>query len=102
MANPPPSFMRQFVFTLFIAGESPRSERAIANLRRIAHDRLGGDYELTIVDVQKEPARAEEERILTTPTLVKRAPEPSRRVTGDLTNAEQVLVALSLLPNEDY
>jgi circadian clock protein KaiB len=94
-------FMRQLRFTLFIAGDTPRSQRAIANLRRIVHDRLGGDYELIIVDVQKEPERAEEERILTTPTLVKQAPEPRRRVTGDLTDAEQVLVALSLLPNEE-
>lgn len=93
--------MKHFQFTLFIAGESPRSQRAIANLKRIAQDRLGGDYELTVVDVQKEPERAEEERILTTPTLVKRAPGPRRRVTGDLTNAEQVLIALSLLPEED-
>ena len=96
-----PVKMKQFQFTLFIAGESPRSQRAIANLKRIAQDRLGGDYELTVVDVQQEPERAEEERILTTPTLVKRAPEPRRRVTGDLTNAEQVLIALALLPDED-
>jgi len=92
--------MRRFQFTLFVAGESPRSQRAIANLRRIAQERLGGDYELIVVDVQQEPERAEEERILTTPTLVKRAPEPRRRVTGDLTDAEQVLIALSLLDDE--
>jgi len=96
-----PNQMKQFQFTLFIAGETPRSQRAIANLRRIARERLGGDYELTVVDVQQQPERAEEERILTTPTLVKRAPEPRRRVTGDLTNAEQVLIALSLLPEQD-
>ncbi|HKW45810.1 MAG TPA: circadian clock KaiB family protein [Gemmatimonadaceae bacterium] len=93
--------MHQFQFTLFIAGESPRSQRAIANLRRIAQERLGGDYELTVIDVQQQPERAEEERILTTPTLIKRAPEPRRRVTGDLTNAEQVLIALSLIADED-
>jgi circadian clock protein KaiB len=93
--------MRQYQFTLFIAGESPRSQRAIANLKRIAQERLGGDYELIVVDVQQEPERAEEERILTTPTLVKRTPEPRRRVTGDLTNAEQVLIALSLLDDEE-
>jgi circadian clock protein KaiB len=96
-----PAEMRQFQFTMFIAGESARSQRAIANFRRIAQERLGGDYELTVVDVQQEPERAEQERILTTPTLVKRAPEPRRRVTGDLTNAEQVLIALSLLPDEE-
>ena len=93
--------VKQFQFTLFIAGETPRSQRAIANLKRIALERLGGDYELTVVDVQQEPERAVEERILTTPTLVKRAPEPRRRVTGDLTHAEQVLIALSLLPEQD-
>lgn len=92
--------IRQFQFTLFIAGESVRSQRAIANFKRIAQERLGGDYELLVVDVQQDPERAEQERILTTPTLVKRAPEPRRRVTGDLTNAEQVLIALSLLPDE--
>lgn len=94
--------MHQFQFTLYIAGKSIRSQRAIANLRRIAQEQLGGDYELLVVDVQQEPERAEEERILTTPTLVKRAPEPRRRVTGDLTNAEQVLIALALLDNEDH
>ena len=93
--------MRQYQFTLFIAGQSPRSQRAIANLKRIGQERLGGDYELTVVDVQREPERAEEERILTTPTLVKLAPEPRRRVIGDLTNSEQVLIALSLLSDED-
>ena len=94
--------MHQFQFTLYIAGKSIRSQRAIANLRRIAQEQLGGDYELLVVDVQQEPERAEEERILTTPTLVKRAPEPRRRVTGDLTNAEQVLIALALLDHEDH
>ena len=93
--------MRQFQFTLFIAGDSSRSQRAILNLRRLAEERLGGDYELTVIDVQQQPERAEEERILTTPTLVKQAPGTKRRVTGDLTNAEQVLMALSLIANED-
>lgn len=93
--------MSRYHFTLFIAGESPRSARAIANLRRLAEQHLAGSYELTVVDVQQQPERAEEERILTTPTLVKQAPAPKRRVTGDLTDADQVLVALSLLANED-
>jgi circadian clock protein KaiB len=89
-------------FTLFVAGDTFRSQRAISNLRRLGDERLGGRYELSIVDVQRDPDSAERERILTTPTLIKRSPVPSRRVTGDLTDFEQVLVALSLLPGEEF
>ena len=88
--------MGQFQFTLYVAGDSPRSQQAAANLRRLGDERLGGDYVLQIIDVMSEPERAERERILTTPTLVKEAPGPARRVTGDLSNPEMVLVALAL------
>jgi len=83
-------------FVLYVAGDTYRSQRAIANLRRLGEERLAGRYELTIVDVRIDPASAERDRILTTPTLVKLSPLPSRRVTGDLTDFEQVVVALSL------
>lgn len=89
--------MPQYQFTLYIAGDSPRSQQAAANLRRLADERLAGDYALRVVDVTREPEHAERERILTTPTLVKEAPAPPRRVTGDLSNPEMVLTALSLL-----
>lgn len=89
-------------FTLYIAGDSARSRRAEANLRRLAEERLRGRYDLAVVDIQRDPERAETARILTTPTLVKESPAPPRRVTGDLADAEQVLLALSLLaPAED-
>ena len=83
-------------FVLYISGDTYRSQRAIANLRRLGEERLAGQYELTIVDVRVDPASADRDRILTTPTLIKRAPAPVRRVTGDLVNFEQVLLALSL------
>jgi circadian clock protein KaiB len=89
--------MQSVQLTLFIAGDSPRSQRAIANLRRLIDQRLDGQCELTVVDVQRHPDRAEMERILTTPTLLKAWPEPRRRVTGDLGDLEQVLLALSPL-----
>jgi circadian clock protein KaiB len=88
--------MPKFEFTLFVAGESPRSHLAAVNLRRLGDERLGGDYRLDIVDVVRHPERAEAERILTTPTLIKLRPEPSRRVTGDLSDPELVIVALAL------
>lgn len=84
-------------FRLFVAGRSSRSHQAIANLRRLGDERLRGRYDLVVVDVTEDPESAESARVLTTPTLVKEAPGPARRVTGDLSDAERVLFALDLL-----
>jgi circadian clock protein KaiB len=83
-------------FRLFVAGDSIRSRLAVANLRRLGDERLGGRYHLTVVDVTVDPASAEAARVLTTPTLLKEAPSPARRVTGDLTDATQLMRALGL------
>lgn len=88
--------MARYLFRLFVAGRSSRSQQAIANLRRIGEERLHGQYELVVVDVLSDPESAESARVLTTPTVVKDAPGPSRRVTGDLSDAERVLYALDL------
>ncbi len=88
--------MTRVVFTLYVAGQSPRSLQAAANLNRLGQERLGGAYDLTVVDVADDPNRAESARILTTPTLVKEAPGQPRRVTGDLSDVERVFVALGL------
>lgn len=93
--------MSEIRFTLYIAGDSARSDRAIRNLRRLADAHLHGRYVLDVVDIAADPDIAESERILTTPTLVRESPAPRRRVTGDLGDAEQVLVALSLLPAQE-
>ena len=89
--------MSRFKFRLFIAGRSSRSLQAIANLRRMGEEHLRGGYELEVVDVTVDPESAETSRVLTTPTLVKVAPGPSRRVTGDLSDVERVLFALDLV-----
>lgn len=88
--------MQRFQFTLYVAGDNTRSTRAAANLERLAREHLGGDAHITVVDVVADPARAESARILTTPTLVKEAPAPARRVTGDLGNLDLVAAALGL------
>lgn len=82
--------------TLYVAGDTGRSESAIANLRRICRSELAGEVELSVVDVTRDPERAEEARILTTPTVVRDAPLPTRRITGDLSSTSQVLSALGL------
>ena len=84
------------VFTLYVAGQTPRSIQAEANLNLLGQEQLGGKYDLTVVDVADDPERAETARILTTPTLVKEGPGQPRRVTGDLSDAKRVFVALGL------
>ena len=90
--------MPRFRFTLYIAGASPRSTQAAENLRRLGAEHLDGDFELAVVDVVEDPERAESQRILTTPTLVREHPAPPRRVTGDLSDPTRVLAALALYP----
>lgn len=85
-----------YQFTLFVAGESPRSTRALENLRGLAERDLANDFELDIVDVVQDPAAAEAQQIMATPTVIKRAPAPERRVTGDLSDLEAVGLALGL------
>lgn len=83
-------------FTLYVAGRTPRSQQAIRNLEQIGRDLLGGRFEVAVVDVTEDPEAAETARILTTPTLVKEAPHPARRVTGDLSDSAKVLAGLAL------
>jgi circadian clock protein KaiB len=83
---------------LFVTGASSRTVTAIANLRRICEQELGGQYELEIIDVLEFPDLAEDEKILATPTLIKSLPLPLRRVIGDLSNTEKVLLGLEVQP----
>lgn len=87
-----------YSFVLFIAGNTLRSSQAEQNLRRMADERLGGGYELSVVDIVLDPERAERERILTTPTVLKSRPGTPRKATGDLSDMDKVMLALAL-PN---
>jgi circadian clock protein KaiB len=86
----------QVHFTLFIAGPSPRSRAAEANLRALCAQRLPGVAAVTVVDVTADVAAAEAWRILTTPTVVKHHPPPARRVTGDLSDPERLWTLLDI------
>jgi circadian clock protein KaiB len=90
--------MTRHRFTLYVAGDSARSQLAYANLRRICAQALGDGFEIEVVDVVRRPEAADEHRILTTPTVVKEAPEPRRRITGDLSSADKVLAGLGMVP----
>ena len=86
-----------YLLTLYIAGPSVRSERAVANLRGIC-ERMPGACELTVVDVLERPELAERHRILATPTVIRESPLPRRRIIGDLSDVAAVVLKLDLPP----
>ena len=88
--------MEKYRLRLYITGQTQRSKNAIGNLRRICEEELGGKYEMEIIDVLERPQLAEDEKILATPTLIKRLPPPLRRIIGDLSDTEKVLLGLDL------
>jgi circadian clock protein KaiB len=81
---------------LYVAGQSPKSLRALANLKTLCEEHLAGHYEIEVIDLVADPALARSDDILAIPTLVRRLPEPLRKIIGDLSNTERVLVGLRL------
>ena len=90
----------RYVLRLYVAGSTPRSVRAIANLKSLCEERLKGRYELEVIDIYVHPKLVEGDQIIAAPTLIKRLPLPLRRVVGDLSNMDRVLVGLDLRPVE--
>lgn len=90
--------MNKFHLKLYISGQTPRSESAIRNLRQICEAYIDDQYEIVIIDILEQPQLAEDERILATPTLIKSLPPPLRRLIGDLSETEKVLVGLDIRP----
>jgi circadian clock protein KaiB len=83
---------------LYVAGQTPRSITAFANLKQICEEHMAGRYTIEVVDLLVDPQLAEGDQILALPTLVRRLPEPVRKIIGDLSNTERVLVGLDLRP----
>lgn len=83
---------------LYIAGETDRSKRAIENLKKMCEEHLPGRYSIELVDISKDPERASSDDILALPTLVRKLPAPLRRIIGDLSDHEKVLVGLNIAP----
>jgi len=83
---------------LYVAGQTPRAIAALENLKRICEEHLAGRYRIEVVDLLQNPQLARGDQILAVPTLVRKLPEPVRKIIGDLSNAERVLVGLDLRP----
>lgn len=83
---------------LYVAGQTPKSVAAFANLKKLCETHMKGSYEIEIVDLQQNPQMAKEHQIVAIPTLVKQLPLPLKKIIGDLSNTEKVLVGLELEP----
>ncbi len=91
---------KTYILKLYVAGNTPNSMRALKTLRNILETEFRGVYALKVIDVLKNPQLAEEDKILATPTLAKILPPPVRRIIGDLSDRERVLIGLDLLYDE--
>lgn len=88
----------KFQLRLYIAGQTPKAARAISNLRRICEEHLAGRYSIEVVDLIENPALGRGDQILALPTLVRKLPPPMKKIIGDLSNTDRVLVGLDLRP----
>ena len=94
----------KWTLRLYVAGQTPKSLTAFANLKEICEEYLHGEYSIEIVDLLEHPQLAEGDQIIAVPTLVRRLPEPVKKIIGDLSNVDRVLVGLDVIPtdrNED-
>jgi circadian clock protein KaiB len=87
---------RRYVLRLYIAGVSPRSSNAIANIKRICEEHLKGRYELEVIDIYQNPELAQSAQVIAAPTLIKSLPPPLRRFIGDLHDTERIIIGLDL------
>jgi circadian clock protein KaiB len=89
---------QRYVLRLYVTGMTSRSTRAVENVRAICEQHLEGRYELEVIDIYQQPSLARGEQIIAAPTLIKKLPLPLRRVIGDMSNTDRVLLGLDLRP----
>jgi circadian clock protein KaiB len=89
---------KQWELRLYVAGQTPNSLKAFENLKKICEEHLAGQYRIEVIDLIENPTLARGDQILAVPTLVRKLPEPVKKIIGDLSNTERVLVGLDLRP----
>lgn len=87
---------KSYLLRLYVAGQTPKCMEAFINLKRICEEHLAGDYQIEVIDLLENPRLASGDQILAIPTLVRKLPEPVRKIIGDLSNTERVLIGLDL------
>jgi len=96
IAKPRKAESNRYVLRLYVAGQTPKSVDAITNIKKICEESLKGRYVLDVIDLYQQPNLAQGEQIIAVPTLIKKLPPPLRRIIGDMSNTELVLVGLDL------
>ncbi|MBD1384117.1 circadian clock KaiB family protein [Mucilaginibacter rigui] len=89
---------KKWELRLYVAGKTPKSVTALTNLKKYCEEHLKGEYRIEVIDLLEKPQLAEGDQILAIPTLVRKVPEPIRKIIGDLSNEEKVLVGLNIRP----
>ena len=89
---------QRYILRLYVAGMTTRSARAVDNVRAFCDKHLQGRYDLQVIDVYQQPSLAKSEQLIAAPTLIKKLPLPLRRLIGDMSNEDRILVGLDLLP----
>lgn len=92
----PAATPKQWQLRLYVAGQTPKSVTAFANLKRLCEEYLAGEFEIEVIDLLENPRLARDDQIVAIPTLVRKLPEPIRKIIGDLSNTERTLVGLQL------
>lgn len=90
--------MKTWELRLYVAGQTSKSMAAFSNLKKLCEDHLKGQYRIEVIDLLENPALAKGDQIFAIPTLVRKLPEPIKKIIGDLSNKERVLVGLNLIP----
>ncbi len=88
----------KYVLKLYITGMTRRSQEALRNIEKLCRDRLGSNYELEVIDIYQQPTLAKGDQIIAVPTLIKKLPLPLRRIIGDLSNEERIVLGLDFRP----
>ncbi len=88
----------RYDLSLFVTGSTPKSLRAIRNIRALCEERLHGRYKLKVIDIYQHPEQIKSEQIVVTPTLIKKQPLPLRKLIGDLSNKDRLLLGLGIIP----
>jgi circadian clock protein KaiB len=92
-----PDIEATYLLRLYVTGTTPKSVHAIANIKKICREHLSGRYSLEVIDIYQKPQLAKRDQIVAMPTLIKELPNPLRRIVGDLSNTQKVLVGLDLI-----
>ena len=96
--NMPEHDNEEYILCLYVAGQTPKSLTAFANLKKICEENLAGKYQIEVIDLAANPHLARRDQIVAIPTLVRQLPAPIKKIIGDLSNTERVLVGLEIIP----